>query len=221
MAEAKQIVQKLNIKTLKLWYVYTKTNNDSKLPTRPDVVYISEWLSWTDFLKNETVEYLDYNDAKKIVVSNNIKDRTEYLSYIDTNSIKNLPRRPDYFYKEDGWSGWLNFTLSNKRLSIGEYKIKQVLDRYNIEYLREYIFKNLPRYKFDFYLPNLNTIIEFDGIQHFEPVKRFGGVKMFEKIKIRDLIKDKYCLDNNIKLIRISYKEVEIVEAIILNSIIF
>ena len=53
----------------------------------------------------------------------------------------------------------------------------------------------------------MNLVIEFDGIQHFKPVKLFGGEKEFEKTKIKDEIKSRYCLDNNINLIRISYLE--------------
>ena len=61
--------------------------------------------------------------------------------------------------------------------------------------------------KFDFYLPKYNTIIEYDGIQHFEPVVFLGGDEEFEKNKQRNLLKNEYCVKNNIKLIRISYKE--------------
>ena len=34
--------------------------------------------------------------------------------------------------------------------------------------MREMTFPDLPNKKFDFYLPNIRTAIEFDGIQHFE-----------------------------------------------------
>ena len=49
--------------------------------------------------------------------------------------------------------------------------------------------------------------IEYDGEQHFMPIKWFGGDEGLENIKIRDGIKNKFCQDNNIKLLRISYKE--------------
>jgi hypothetical protein len=50
-------------------------------------------------------------------------------------------------------------------------------------------------------------IIEYDGIQHYEPVELFGGIDEFEKTKIKDKIKNEYCLKNNILLYRISYKD--------------
>jgi hypothetical protein len=59
--------------------------------------------------------------------------------------------------------------------------------------------------RFDFYLPKLKTIIEFDGEQHFRPSKKFGGEK-FETTKENDNIKNEFCKKNNINLIRIHYK---------------
>lgn len=55
---------------------------------------------------------------------------------------------------------------------------------------------------FDFYLPKYRLCIEFDGEQHIRPIKIFGGEDTFYKIKNRDKIKNEYCLNNNIRLIR-------------------
>jgi len=57
----------------------------------------------------------------------------------------------------------------------------------------------------DFYFPDLNLAIEYDGRQHYFPVNYFGGQKQFELIKRHDKIKDEYCAEHNIKLVRISY----------------
>src|SRR5690606_19492574 len=55
-------------------------------------------------------------------------------------------------------------------ISVGERKIKDWLDARNIIYSREYIHKPFDkRLRFDFYLPDYQTFIEFDGRQHFEP----------------------------------------------------
>lgn len=58
---------------------------------------------------------------------------------------------------------------------------------------------------FDFYLPDYNMCIEFDGIQHFKPIEYFGGLKTYKETKRRDKIKNDYCKNNNIQLIRIKY----------------
>lgn len=68
-------------------------------------------------------------------------------------------------------------------------------------------FINIKPLPFDFYLPNLNICVEYDGKQHSNSVKIFGGEKAFESCKIRDQIKTEYCLKNNIPLIRIRYNE--------------
>ena len=52
--------------------------------------------------------------------------------------------------------------------SKGEIVISEVLTNLNIDFVKEMMFKELPNRKFDFFLPQLNTAIEFDGQQHFE-----------------------------------------------------
>lgn len=94
--------------------------------------------------------------------------------------------------------------------SKGEKLINEFLEKNLIEFKREFKFKHckdiLPL-PFDFFLPNLNVCIEYDGLQHFKPIKRYGGEENFKKTKKHDEIKNKFCLDNNITLFRISYKE--------------
>lgn len=59
--------------------------------------------------------------------------------------------------------------------------------------------------KFDFYLPEYNLCVEYDGQQHFEPVEYFGGDIGFEATQRRDQVKDLYCINNDIDMIRIPY----------------
>lgn len=93
--------------------------------------------------------------------------------------------------------------------SKGEEKIKQILSKNNFRYETQKIFEdcvNLQtgyKLKFDFYLPDYNCCIEYDGEQHFR--KTFYSHDNFEERQERDNIKTKYCKDNNINLLRISY----------------
>lgn len=73
--------------------------------------------------------------------------------------------------------------------------------------------------RFDFYLPDHNTCIEYDGIQHFKIIEYFGGRSGFMKQKHRDKIKNNYCKENNIKLLRISYNDFNNINNILKNSI--
>lgn len=96
------------------------------------------------------------------------------------------------------------------RYSKGEKIIADWLDDNNIEYKIQYRFddcrdkRSLP---FDFYLPDYNKIIEYDGLQHFKPVEYFGGEKDFKTTKNHDNIKNDYCKAHDIPLLRISYKQ--------------
>lgn len=99
--------------------------------------------------------------------------------------------------------------------SYGDIAIKNWLEEHNIKYYKEYCFedcKNFISLPFDFYIPSFNMCIEYDGLQHFQPC-RFGGMPL-EKAKqklvecqYRDNIKTEYCINNNIKLLRIPYTE--------------
>ncbi len=98
------------------------------------------------------------------------------------------------------------------RLSKGEILISNILNDNNVLYVSQHTFndcKNINVLPFDFYLPEYNTCVEFDGRQHFEVVDAFGGIEEFEKVKINDNIKNKYCNDNEISLIRIKYDNIE------------
>ena len=114
-------------------------------------------------------------------------------------------------------------------ISKGEQRIKDFLDKNNIIYKQQYSFQNC-KYKnslrFDFAIfskeNELKYLIEFDGEQHFIPIDFAGRGENFalETLKInqeKDKIKDTYCKNNEIKLIRITYKQMEEIEEILKN----
>lgn len=93
-------------------------------------------------------------------------------------------------------------------ISYGESIVKEYLDELKISYEREYTFndcRNILCLPFDFYLPDYNTCIEYDGMQHYKPIEYFGGNKQLKKQQIRDKIKNEYCKNNNITLLRLPY----------------
>jgi hypothetical protein len=97
-----------------------------------------------------------------------------------------------------------------KTKSRGELFISNYLKENNIEFIREKSITNIKKgLRFDFYLNKLNTIIEYDGKHHFLPVKYYGGEKYLESVKINDEVKNQYCINNNIKLIRIPYTQLK------------
>lgn len=86
--------------------------------------------------------------------------------------------------------------------------IANVLSEHQINYIPQARFsdcKNIYPLPFDFYLYDYNTIIEYDGEQHFRPVDFFGGDVGFAKIIFNDNIKNNYCEEHKINLIRLPY----------------
>ena len=96
--------------------------------------------------------------------------------------------------------------------SKGEKSISKYLDKNEISYYRQHKFhdcKNIFQLPFDFYLPKYRTAIEFDGKQHYEPIEYFGGLESYNRLKVNDKIKNDYCEDNFIELIRIRYDQID------------
>jgi very-short-patch-repair endonuclease len=96
------------------------------------------------------------------------------------------------------------------RESRGEREIRLYLIENGINFISQYRIKEcrdkLPL-PFDFYLPDFNTCIEYDGEQHYKEVKRFGGISGFNDRVKKDKIKTKYCNENDVNLLRIKYNE--------------
>ena len=95
--------------------------------------------------------------------------------------------------------------------SLGEANIKSLLDNNNILYKKEYTFKDLKDVdylRFDFGILNSNNelqyLIEFDGEIHYQK-SGWNGFADSEIIIKHDKIKNEYCKNNNIPLIRIPY----------------
>jgi hypothetical protein len=94
--------------------------------------------------------------------------------------------------------------------SRGETKIRLFLEKEKIHYIPQKKFdgcRNKHKLPFDFYLPDINLCVEYDGVQHFQHVKCFGDEINYYKQRMRDKIKRDFCKKNNIRLIRIKYNE--------------
>lgn len=108
-------------------------------------------------------------------------------------------------------------SICSHSTSKGELLVMDILNKYNIEYIPEKRYsdcKDKTTLPFDFYLPEYNKIIEFDGHGHFEPVH---GEDKLELTRRHDNIKNEYCKLNHIDLLRIPYWESSNAEAMIIN----
>lgn len=96
------------------------------------------------------------------------------------------------------------------KISHGELKIQQILEEYNISYVREKSFddcinpKTNKKLRFDFFVDN-KYLIEYDGIQHSIDALTKNWGESIDDVRYRDNIKTQWCRDNNIPLIRIPY----------------
>lgn len=93
--------------------------------------------------------------------------------------------------------------------SIGEKHITTYLNNLDIEFETQKMFKDLKYRKnlsYDFYIPKYNLLIEYQGLQHYQPIETFGGEKAYKSQVKKDNIKRKYAKDNGYNIIEVSYK---------------
>lgn len=102
--------------------------------------------------------------------------------------------------------------------SKGEDKIRLFLDKHNIIYETQKKFndcKDDRMLSYDFFIKEKNTLIEYNGGQHYFPVPWFGGEKSFEKQIKHDNLKSQYAKNNNYNLLIIPYWDFKNIEKIL------
>lgn len=114
-----------------------------------------------------------------------------------------------------------------RKESVGERRIRQWVEQNKINFIQEKWFpdcRDINPLPFDFYLPDNNKIIEFDGQQHFKETHYFTHYNSDRSItsytQYHDSIKTKYCNSHNIDLIRIPYTQINNIENILQEKII-
>lgn len=119
-----------------------------------------------------------------------------------------------------------NFTRGRRctceRKSRGEQKIEVILKEFDLKFEREKRFpncKDIYTLPFDFFIEELNVLIEFDGRQHYELAFNYNEQDLIDR-KRKDEIKNNFCKHNNIKLIRIPYWEYEEIENILRKELL-
>jgi len=112
--------------------------------------------------------------------------------------------------------------------SRGERRLIEILSGRGIDYGHDKGFQDcrgLPsekkksglKLRFDFVIhdgPRVAGIIEYDGKGHFEPCYNRKNIQTFERALVCDRIKDNYCRDKGIPLLRIKYTEFDNMENI-------
>ena len=117
-----------------------------------------------------------------------------------------------------GWFGCPHCSYNETRISRGEGAIREFLDEKDIDYVFQKRFddcKHIKTLRFDFWLPDFNVLIEYDGEQHFDSIDHWGGKQGLEERQIKDTIKNDYASENKMRLLRIPYTEFDNVSDIL------
>ncbi|QWU14395.1 Protein of unknown function [Paenibacillus sophorae] len=108
--------------------------------------------------------------------------------------------------------------------SKGELQISKLLTDLKINFKTQFRIKeckNIRRLPFDFVVfsrsQDINMLIEYDGEQHYRPI---FGEKAFMNTRNNDEIKNEFCNNNNIPLLRIPYWKFEDIEEILKHELV-
>lgn len=157
-----------------------------------------------------TKDHLWYVEKLKLLHPDiNVLD--EYIN--NETPIRHFCKLHNYVWKASPYNVFRNMGCPKCTGYKHEQLISLWLDDHNIDYISQYRFKDCKDKRtlpFDFYLPQYNTCIEYDGRQHYIPIDFSGkgeewALEQLSIIQYHDQIKTEYCKNNDIKLLRISY----------------
>lgn len=170
-----------------------------------------------DFWDNDKMDKILPSHIKRVSTTDGANILVKFICN-NKHIFSKTPSTIDQSRREDG--SYCFCPICDKIRSFGEKLISQILDKNNIKYEVEYNFNknkdlytgNGSYYRFDFWIPEFNLAIEYDGDIHFRSKYLLRvGIKPrknhndgISKIEYRDEIKNKFCADNNINLLRIS-----------------
>lgn len=163
-----------------------------------------------NILAKDIVNYSDevrkmFNNGYQVISSEYINNTTN-IEYLHLSCKNTFVMTPTNFKKAVSPCPYC------RKLSYGETQIAEYCKAHNMLTIPQKHFKEIQELSFDFYLPEKNVLIEYDGIQHFE--KTSFGCKSNEKIEqnfqhqqMNDKRKNEFCKEKNIPLLRINYKQ--------------
>jgi superfamily II DNA or RNA helicase len=105
---SREKVRKLKINSVKEWKkLVRKKSIDSNIPSNPNLVYITEWLSWNDWFGNKKISsieknklYQSYDFCVKYLKDKNLSSWNEYYEFVKSNKIDFLPLNPQNTFKK-------------------------------------------------------------------------------------------------------------------------
>lgn len=148
----------------------------------------------------------------KLCVNNNIDIPIEKYKNMNTR-IKHKCSICGNEYKISPYEHLRGYGCPLHKYSKGENLILNFLNKNNIKYIFQNKFedlKNISYLSYDFYLPDYNILIEYQGIQHYKPTSfgDKGTKKVYNKFLIQkehDRLKKEYAKNNGYNLLCIPY----------------
>jgi|GEM_PF-510700 len=138
------------------------------------------------------------------------------INYNNSNSILEILCPKHGIFKQKAIIHYHGSGCQKCNQSKGERKLVEIFENNNIIYEEQKVFNDCKgekrNLKFDFYLPIYHICIEFDGEQHFKLVYPWQTLEKLERIKLYDSIKNQYCKEKNIRLMRFTKNDVDELE---------
>ena len=155
---------------------------------------------------------------KKARKQHNDKYDYSQVNYINSNTcVKIFCKKCKKYFEQIPYNHLKGLGCPFCKQSKGEIFIHDWLNLHDINFISQKRFKDCKDRKplpFDFYLPDHNTCIEFQGEQHYNSIffdivykSKIKGVEKFKRLKNHDKIKKQYCKNKKIKLLEIKYND--------------
>ena len=230
-------VLRIIIRCTREWYEQNYKGNTTKILVGCIEEDHPDWeVTIANLLNNET-------GCIKCAVENKKLTIDEFYSRIHPNflnkngnplhkfNLRNFNGLNSFIWIFDPEHGWFEKKVSNylkgyghpnspKTKSKGELAIQEFLFANQVNFIREYRIPELVRLRVDFFLAEQGIMIEFDGPQHLEfPNYYHETIEEFHKQQQNDRTKDQWCIDNGIRMIRITkIKDIPILLNFLINS---
>lgn len=211
----KELIKEFEKFGYKVEYIPNNPNYKTKVILRDEFGFLGT-STLNSCKQNKHFATFDVTNNRKYFVYNanlllsNSDFNTKCIGFVDKTHLEFLCQCGEKFIitQNQFRSGKYCCDICSKKYSSLEILVKTFLEKNNVNFITQYKYKDcvdkLPL-PFDFYLSDYNVLIEIDGRQHFVPA--MGSQKDFEERQKHDAIKNQYCLEKHIQLIRIPYTD--------------
>lgn len=201
--------QKIKVRHNRCGNVYEVTPNNFLRGKRCRQCYISDQYKTSDEFAAEVAKLTN----NRIVLAEPYKGEYHVMTFTCLKHDCTFSMTPAGFLKSDTERCPIchyEKTQDKYRFSTPARKIWKHLVDIKEPYQMEKRFDDCRNYAllpFDFYLPERNLLIEYDGQQHLNPSRKFRGDSTYNRVHTNDSIKNMYARITGIHLLRIPYTE--------------